>query len=43
LKAPHADSAFEEAQVKGRTGYFIIAILLTRAERDADSSASAEA
>jgi hypothetical protein len=28
-KPPHADSEFEEAQVKGRTGYFIIAILLT--------------
>jgi hypothetical protein len=29
LKPPHADSAFEEAQVKGRTGYFMIALLLT--------------
>jgi len=28
-KPPHADSAFEEAQVTGRTGYFIVAILLT--------------
>jgi hypothetical protein len=28
-KPPHADSAFEEAQVTGRTRYFIVAILLT--------------
>jgi hypothetical protein len=29
LKRVHADSAFEEAHVKGRTGYFMIAVLLT--------------
>jgi hypothetical protein len=29
LKLAHAGSAFEEAQVKGHTGYFIIALLLT--------------
>ena len=28
-KPPHADSAFAEAQVTERTGYFIVAIMLT--------------
>jgi hypothetical protein len=29
LKPPHADSAFEEAQMKGRKGYYMIALVLT--------------